>query len=322
LRNDGSAVYTDGLSERHNGVSSYYSGDLLGSIEDTTDASGTSVTSHTEDDAFCSIVAQGGSTPSPFQYCGREGYQTDKDSGLQLLGNRYYDPVIGRFLTRDPAEAGDNWYAYAGNNPVSGSDPSGLLPDSIDGRKLGLAHGPQAPASPYSQAPSFTVVGVYRIFKNSDGQVDPNKAPAFLFNIFIPNYVDPDYNMQSAYNFRNSMDYHIFNYKIPIPTKGTNLNIWYLSHVAPRQSMDYKQIALAHSDWFPAEMGYRSGFDAFGNFNAGSVGSALGIPLSIIQAGATIQHDITGHTFAPDDKSGQLETQAGYIYANQLHPNW
>jgi RHS repeat-associated protein len=123
---DGSAVYTDGLSERRNGVSSYYSGDLLGSIEDTTDASGTSVTSHTEYDAFGNIVAQSGSTPSPFAYCGREGYQTDQDSGLQLLGNRYYDPAIGRFLTRDPAAAGDNWYVYAGNNPVTASDPYGL----------------------------------------------------------------------------------------------------------------------------------------------------------------------------------------------------
>jgi RHS repeat-associated protein len=58
--------------------------------------------------AFGYIAAQGGSTPSPFPYCGREGYQTDHDRGLQLLGNRYYDPAIGRFLTRDPAEAGDN----------------------------------------------------------------------------------------------------------------------------------------------------------------------------------------------------------------------
>ena len=110
-------------------MSRYYSADILGSIEDTTNASGTSRVNHQEYDAFGNLFSSSGPTPSPFQYCGRQGYQTDNDGGLQLLGNRYYDPALGRFLSRDPAKAGDNWYAYAGNNPVSNSDPSGLKQD-------------------------------------------------------------------------------------------------------------------------------------------------------------------------------------------------
>lgn len=43
-----------------------------------------------------------------------------------LLGHRYYDPTIGRFLSRDPAGAGENWYAYCDNDPINGSDPLGL----------------------------------------------------------------------------------------------------------------------------------------------------------------------------------------------------
>jgi len=42
------------------------------------------------------------------------------------MGHRYYDSRIGRFLSQDPAGDGDNWYAYAGNDPVDNTDPEGL----------------------------------------------------------------------------------------------------------------------------------------------------------------------------------------------------
>ncbi|MEU1415589.1 RHS repeat-associated core domain-containing protein [Streptomyces sp. NPDC005731] len=62
------------------------------------------------------------------------GKPTDTTTGLDLLGARNYDPAVGRFLTPDPVfEAGDRnqmgGYAYAGDNPASGSDPSGLMLD-------------------------------------------------------------------------------------------------------------------------------------------------------------------------------------------------
>ncbi len=70
----------------------------------------------------------GGSTTTgrPFGFVGSEQYGTDAESGLLLLGNRYYDPSIGRFLSSDPAHAGSNWYAYCENNPVNAIDPTGL----------------------------------------------------------------------------------------------------------------------------------------------------------------------------------------------------
>ncbi|MEV6965594.1 RHS repeat-associated core domain-containing protein [Hamadaea sp. NPDC051192] len=56
---------------------------------------------------------------------------TDATTGLDLVGARNYDPTIGRFISADPILAGQDLtqlggYAYAGNNPVSRSDPSGL----------------------------------------------------------------------------------------------------------------------------------------------------------------------------------------------------
>jgi RHS repeat-associated protein len=60
------------------------------------------------------------------------GKPADAATSLDLLGARQYDPVTGRFLEVDPVlEAGDSrqmgGYAYAADNPVNSSDPSGLM---------------------------------------------------------------------------------------------------------------------------------------------------------------------------------------------------
>jgi RHS repeat-associated protein len=61
---------------------------------------------------------------------GGAGYQED-ETGLQLLGHRYYDPSTGRFLTRDPIKDGRNWYSYCDNNPVNCIDAVGLKPGDL-----------------------------------------------------------------------------------------------------------------------------------------------------------------------------------------------
>lgn len=62
----------------------------------------------------------------PFGFAGSWGYQGDSNSGLQLLGHRYYDSTTGRFLTRDIAKCGSNWYSYCSNSPLNRIDSQGL----------------------------------------------------------------------------------------------------------------------------------------------------------------------------------------------------
>src|SRR4029453_7490736 len=52
----------------------------------------------------------------------------DAESGHYYFGYRYYDPRLGRWLSRDPKrEAGGfNLYAYCGNDPINRHDPLGL----------------------------------------------------------------------------------------------------------------------------------------------------------------------------------------------------
>ena len=49
---------------------------------------------------------------------------------MELLGQRWYDGGVGRFISRDPIgeEGGLNLYVYVGNNGVNYADPEGENP--------------------------------------------------------------------------------------------------------------------------------------------------------------------------------------------------
>ncbi len=136
---DSAATYTHGLglvSEVRGGTSKFYHGDALGTTRAMTGSTG-SVTDTRSTDAFGNTFTPGssGTTPTPFGFAGQHGYQSDPDSALMKVGHRYYDSSTGRFLSRDPIQAGYNWYAYCENDPVNAVDPEGL-----DGNGNGIVY--------------------------------------------------------------------------------------------------------------------------------------------------------------------------------------
>lgn len=78
-------------------------------------------------DSYGVMSTDSGSVQADYvSYTAREA---ERDLGIYYYRARFYDPLTGRFMVRDPLglSAGDvNLYRYVGNNPVSLRDPFGL----------------------------------------------------------------------------------------------------------------------------------------------------------------------------------------------------
>jgi RHS repeat-associated protein len=102
----------------------YYHSDGLGSVISITDQN-KNVMQNYEYDSFGMFKSPATFTNS-YTYTGREW---DKETGLYYYRARYYDPMEGRFISKDPIgfSGGVNFYDYALSNPINYTDPSGLL---------------------------------------------------------------------------------------------------------------------------------------------------------------------------------------------------
>jgi RHS repeat-associated protein len=114
----------DGLPlEQLTGSTTYWlHHDQLGSTRLLTGSTGAVVATFTYDPY--GNVTSTGSVTTALLYARQ---YRDAESGLQYLRARYYDPVTGQFLTRDPADLiTRSPYAYAADNPLNRTDPTGM----------------------------------------------------------------------------------------------------------------------------------------------------------------------------------------------------
>jgi RHS repeat-associated protein len=108
----------------------YYQYDGLGSVRSLSDRKGMTRGLYAYD-SFGKPLLSASPVDNDFQYTGE---QVDDETGLIYLRSRYYDPEIGRFISRDPFAGFDtstqslNRYTYVQNNPVRYADPSGKNP--------------------------------------------------------------------------------------------------------------------------------------------------------------------------------------------------
>jgi RHS repeat-associated protein len=129
------AIYKDGETY-------YYHADGLGTITTLTDKHG-QIAQKYEYDSFGNLKNSDSRIEQPYTYTGREW---DRETGLYYYRARYYDPMEGRFVSKDPIgfAGGDvNLFAYVKSNPVNFIDPMGLdaIPAPWGGAWGGAAEG-------------------------------------------------------------------------------------------------------------------------------------------------------------------------------------
>jgi RHS repeat-associated protein/uncharacterized repeat protein (TIGR01451 family) len=128
---DTEAVYLYGLDiiAQQQAERLYYVHDGLGSVRQLLDTTGQIETNYAYDPFGVPLV--GGEVYNPYQYTGEAW---DAEVELLYLRARYYQPEVGRFISRDPTApdpyrpSASHAWVYVGGNPVDSSDPAGLAP--------------------------------------------------------------------------------------------------------------------------------------------------------------------------------------------------
>ena len=144
----------------YNGSRYYYIRNAQSDVIGLIDKTGTQVVKYTYD-AWGRVLSVTGSLATtlgranPFRF---KGYYYDLETGLYYLQTRYYDPVVGRFISADTAAVllarkmdvtEKNLFVYCNNNPINFSDPNGqiigliigagLLVSAISGVSMGVS---------------------------------------------------------------------------------------------------------------------------------------------------------------------------------------
>ena len=112
------------ISKKTSATTSYFHYDGIGTVTGLTDSNEAVVQTYIYE-AYGNLLYSTGSETNNHLFSTKEH---SAKSSLSYFGARYYDPKIGRFITKDPLGMidGPNVYLYVNNNPVNLIDPWGL----------------------------------------------------------------------------------------------------------------------------------------------------------------------------------------------------
>jgi RHS repeat-associated protein len=298
----------DGLASRRNVSSNssvFYTFDAQGNTVQRLDGSGNILGSYGFD-AF-GVRASTDNSTDPYSGFGAQwGYYRDSETGLSLLGHRYYDATQGRFLSRDPIgyDGGLNLYAYTASNPLTSIDPTGDTSVYIPG--FGDIHGHVNPDE-WRQ-------------RQKNNQYPPSIPGDDLEK-------DCDFAKQMAHNFSQPPILPL-DEDGPLIPEPTPFLLWFAGMVRPHGPWDFKSHVNPSKDpegWL--------NYDEYGNFHFGATGAAGGISLDLLLRGAGVAQYMTPNTDPAhwgypwqgppygDDPPGQYWVQQGYNWYVQHHPD-
>jgi RHS repeat-associated protein len=112
------------LNVKQSGQNYSYLYDGKGNVTAVIDSAEATAATYTYD-AFGNLMVKTGSLDQPFQFSTK---RYDTQTGLVYYGYRFYSPVSGRWITRDPLgeSGGINLYGFTGNSPINWVDLWGL----------------------------------------------------------------------------------------------------------------------------------------------------------------------------------------------------
>jgi RHS repeat-associated protein len=186
--------------------------DNQGTIRDITNNAG-AVQNHITYNSFGRIISQTNpNVYTRFNYTGRE---LDGETGMYYYRSRYYDCVVGRFISEDAIgfQGGDaNLYRYVGNSAVNAIDPFGYL--NINGKSTFCPNTEKSKPRyrPKPSCPPLAPPGV---------DIDANIREALRKQIFALNAPGPQWFYNAVKNFgrwdykrrgRQYEDFGNFNY--------------------------------------------------------------------------------------------------------------
>ncbi len=167
------------------GITYRYITDQLGSVRLVVDAATGTIAQRIDYDEYGVVI---GDTNPGFQPFGFAGGITDTHTGLIRFGARDYDPVTGRWTSKDLAGFGGgiNHYLYCEDAPISVQDPSGL-------QLVVFPPGPFVPVPPNCTAgpwePGDVSTRVLRV--EGDWRLSGYTFPRAPLPVALPNNITP-----------------------------------------------------------------------------------------------------------------------------------